>query len=1308
MFRVGSKGIRFPAWYVMFLVLTESLPAQNLAPNPSFEEISFCPVSLADWSAEVWYPVAGTADNFHACASPNWEGVPFNFQGFQYPHSGEAYAGGYLFVSSNSYREFIQAPLNETLEAGHCYEIGCWINLADEACGINRFGFLLTPDIETNLLGMTPQIDLEMAFYSDSVDWTYVSGTLLATGNEAYISIGNFHVDAETVMEPGCMTQLPYAYYYIDDVVVQELILAEEDLDLGPPVVACDSYTIDPDFDADVYEWSDGSTGPTLTVTTSGTYSVSAYAGCVEYSGTIEVTIIVPGTVDLGPGPIQLCEGNTLVLSLDPAFETYTWSDGSTGPELTVSAPGTYSVTLEDGCHVPVSDAITIVQIFPPEPLDLGEDAYLCPGDVLVYELDPGLGDFLWQDGSTSSEYYIESEGGYELTISNPCGMTSDAIEVFSIEPVTIVLGPDSVFLCEGDIIDISLENDLADYLWQDGSTGPNYTIQGPGTYSVTATNPCGSAVASMVVLDFDPGVIDLGPPVVHACPGDILLLSVPEAFGDFEWQDGSTDLTFLVTTQGTYALTVTSPCGVASDEITVLYSTNLVVPDLGPDVQLCPGEQLVLEVDGSGGTILWSDLSSADTLLVSAAGIYSVQVSNPCFSYADTVTVTVSSEPPVADLPADFALCAGDTVILDAAVTGVNYLWSDGSSGQQLEVTSPGQYAVTVSSPCGMDADTVLVIAGAPVPVVSLGPDTAICPGAILEIIPVSSDVSDWQWQDGSNQSTLLTGAPGLITVTGSNACGSATDTMVITLMPDTPAFTLGADTAICPGETVTLSIGLFGVDILWFDGGTGMTNTISGPGTYYATVSTTCGSTSDTIMIDGLPAIPALDLGPDQAICPGESVLIDPAMGNGVAYLWQDGSTGSTFSAAQEGWVILTITNVCGMSTDSLLLTETTDGPLLDLGPDRQACLGDTVIVSPGIGGVNYVWQDGSTASSIAVTASGTYSLTISNACGTDSDTIRVDISGEVPIVDLGSDTVLCAGDILLLSLSVDSGTMILWQDNSGGVSFEVTGPGLYFAEASNRCGMDSDSVAIMYLDRPAIFNLGPDTVLCPGQSVLLQAPVTGDAIVWQDGSGDMTYLADQAGIYSLQVTNACGTVSDSLQVFVQEDEPIVDLGPDISWCPPEIITLDATQAFPANYAWSTGAVTPTVSLSQPGTYSVQVTTPCFAASDDITVREAGCLEGPEIFIPNVFSPNGDGINDLFRIEVAPGTEILGMEGSVYDRWGDLVFTSRMNPFTWDGRLGQTAMNPGVYVYRLVLHLKISGREIERTYTGDITLMR
>src|SRR5690606_35185873 len=106
-------------------------------------------------------------------------------------------------------------------------------------------------------------------FFSDTVAWVEVFDYYMAQGGESYITVGNFFGDGDTDFSPGCTPPM-FSYYYIDDVYVEEVPVEQTVISLDGPVVACDSFLIDPGNPDVVYTWSTGAVGPTLTVYTTG------------------------------------------------------------------------------------------------------------------------------------------------------------------------------------------------------------------------------------------------------------------------------------------------------------------------------------------------------------------------------------------------------------------------------------------------------------------------------------------------------------------------------------------------------------------------------------------------------------------------------------------------------------------------------------------------------------------------------------------------------------------------------------------------------------------------------------------------------------------------------------------------------------------------------------------------------------------------------------------------------------------------------------------------------------------------------
>jgi gliding motility-associated-like protein len=388
-------------------------------------------------------------------------------------------------------------------------------------------------------------------------------------------------------------------------------------------------------------------------------------------------------------------------------------------------------------------------------------------------------------------------------------------------------------------------------------------------------------------------------------------------------------------------------------------------------------------------------------------------------------------------------------------------------------------------------------------------------------------------------------------------------------------------------------------------------------------------------------------------------------------------------------------------------MIITENTNGPLVDLGPDILECEGTVVTLNPGISGVSYLWQDGSSTPEYMTSVSGTFILQVSNSCGMDKDTVNVEISGVAPQPDLGLDTLMCEGETLLLNANPDPGTLVVWQDGSTAPTFIVTDPGTYSLAASNRCGSANDTILIAYEAAPVAFSLGPDTTLCPGEFILLTAPQTNANITWQDGSHGVSLVADHALLYTLQLTNDCGTSSDELLLSYDERMPVVDIHP-IPWCEGDVITLDASQSFNAHYLWYDGSITPVIQVDAPGVYGVEVSTDCQSVQQDIEVVLSNDCKN-EIYVPGVFSPNGDGINDTWSIYAADqDAELVSL--SIFDRWGGIIYycsDKLLNDSNakWDGRMKGKDMEGGVYVFIAVVRLSNGN---SRSIKGDITLIR
>lgn len=197
---------------------------------------------------------------------------------------------------------------------------------------------------------------------------------------------------------------------------------------------------------------------------------------------------ISSASVELGKDTI-LCEGATLSLFPDTFGEDirYKWQDGSTSSSFFVESPGKYWVEVSSK-YCSVSDTINVVYLSPPN-FEM-KDTVLCQGEVLEVELNEQATVYSWSDGSAQGSRSISEPGDYRVTATNQCGTFSQEFNVTVLSKFDIDL-PEEVFICENEDIFLDVSSELAQYQWQDNSTGSEYRITEEGTYWVEVYNGC-------------------------------------------------------------------------------------------------------------------------------------------------------------------------------------------------------------------------------------------------------------------------------------------------------------------------------------------------------------------------------------------------------------------------------------------------------------------------------------------------------------------------------------------------------------------------------------------------------------------------------------------------------------------------------------------------------------------------------------------------------------------------------------------------------------------------------------------------
>lgn len=525
------------------------------------------------------------------------------------------------------------------------------------------------------------------------------------------------------------------------------------------------------------------------------------------------------------------------------------------------------------------------------------------------------------------------------------------------------------------------------------------------------------------------------------------------------------------------------------------------------------------------------------------------------------------------------------------------------------------------------------------------------------------------------------------------------------------------GPDT-VCPGDTATYSVPpLPGVTYAWsalpagasYIGTPGNTAQVdwgsAAPGTYTLTVTPSgnfCGITLTPVSMNvtvnaptpvTITAAPAL-------VCPGQPVTLTSSSATGNTWNTVPPQTTPSITVTTPGTYIVTVSGLCGTPGDTIDI-QAGSPPTVNLGSDQLVCGGAVNFVLDAQNpGATYEWQDGSGNQVLNVTAAGTYWVKVTTPCGTASDTVHI-LSQTAPTVNLGNDTLVCGTTNILLNAQNPGNAVYLWQDNSGNATFTVTQPGHYYVTVTNDCGSASDTLDVIALPAPQV-DLGPDVTICLGTPVTFDATYPGATYLWQDGSGNATYTASQAGTYHVRVSNDCGQTADTVSISLKPG-PQATLQDTTLDCGITAVTLDA-QNPGSGYVWSTGETSRVISVNEPGLYWVEMDYCGLTVTDSLTVSFTG--PASTFFAPNTFTPNGDGTNDHYRI-MGVLDDITSFYAAIYNRWGEILYSTSDPDFRWDGMYLGKPIVDGVY-YAVFRIRQDCGNDAEVEYNTLITVVR
>ena len=1097
-------------------------------------------------------------------------------------------------------------------------------------------------------------------------------------------------------------------------------------VNLGPDIFSCNPDTTvtlkATSFPGATYYWQNGSTNPTFQVNQTGKfmdYVAVTYNGCVSRD-TVNF-FINPIT----KSPVQnliLCKSGDSIMLYDFksnywGSETYTWNTGVSGLYnyyIYAYTPGLYTVDVSyNGCGTTDSFYVASPNSIHP----LGSDTAVCLSASAPYLLNAGISgasSYLWQDGSRGSTFQVTTPGKYSVTISIGSCSVTDSVNISSAVPAAPVI-TGNLKICSGDSALLDAGKGFAKYVWDTGDSTEIVHLKTAGSHTVTVYNAVGCQASSLpvqVVVNPLPVPKILGNKAL--CNADTIQLDGGGGYSTYAWSSGESTETVRTAKTGKLVLKVTDANGCqGSDSVMVNISPAATFNNISTTI--CFGKSYLLpsgsavtlsgtyfdtlrNISGCDSLITHLSLTvtaplaqTIDTLICAGSSITlpSGTVVNKSGTYQDTVHAVSGCD----SLTTRLNLTVITAIRVNPHATicaGNSYTLPSGN-----KVSVPGIYNDTLRAVSGCDS-LITTLSLQVINPVFKNMDVTICAGKVFTLPSGTPEGATGVYQDtvrtlagcDSLITTLhLTVVNPLIIDTSVTICAGSSFTLPSGKsvgqpgnFHDTLRTALGCDSlitnlnlrvvtpvlnsvqaSICSGSTFTLPSG----------------TRISSAGSYQDTVRAVSGCDSLITSLD-LIVISPVFLHTQASICAGAHFLLPSGRSVGAAGLYQDtvrtlSGCDSLITTLQLAVVtplrVSTNASICAGSFFTLpsgVLIRNAgiyqDTVRTVSGCDSLITTCDLAVVSPlRVAASASICQGRAYTlpSGRLLTAAGSYQDTLRTLAGCDSLITSLRLAVVVPL-SVNTLASICQGS----AYSLPSGRM-------------VNLAGTYQDTVRTLAGCDSLitrlSLSIFQKTAATI-----DTALCAGKTLRLPSGL----------------LLSNTGRYqdTLRSTGGCDSVIYTMNLTVNPS-PTVDAGPDQAILVGSTLTLQPV-ASPDVIAWNwqppdflscANCPAPLVTPLSPVTYIVQVTNSEGCSATDTISISLKC-SGSVVFIPNTFTPDGDGLNDIFYPR---GRGIKRVNYfRVFNRWGELIFEQKnfnIDDRTrgWDGRFNGKYLPPDVFVY-------------------------
>ncbi|MBK6902582.1 MAG: PKD domain-containing protein [Saprospirales bacterium] len=937
------------------------------------------------------------------------------------------------------------------------------------------------------------------------------------------------------------------------------------------------------------------------------------------------------------------------------------------------------------------------------------------------------------------------------LTITAAGGCQSSIARQVEVHPLPVLAFDLPAFNCEGTPLEFIAQAppEVISVGWDFGDPGSGnaneassfstfhaFSNAGPYSVGLEGTTVYGCIGTASLPLTVDPnglsGDISSVPDPPQFCEGDQATLSSPAGGISWSWSDGQSTESVDVLVEDVFEVTLTDAmgCQYTPDPIAVdvIPAPNAVISaveynEYGQPVGIffnaystCEGEDVFLQIEGAPGyTYTWSNGDTGDETVYAdwrnnalTVGIHPITVlvvdqSTGCTTTIGPFNVTVNALPDPFQIQAsNNPACAGLPTALSVASPdpSLTYVWTTGETGASIEVVLPGDYnAVAINaSGCRRDGDTQVTVQPGPyLGSIPSGCHTQCNPDTIC--IPDLAGVVSYQWYFGGVPIPAPQGTVADLPITQSGVyfvemvdllgCTATSEPLILDLYDGYGTISGNVymdvnENGIIDGPDTLVQ----GVGIELWEAGALVGSVFSGLNGAYSFPNIL--STDYTVQLD-------------TSSIPAQTTYYQ---------IWQaDASLVGCDDSETLNWLL---TPFCAPTFSTLNLAacqgEGIDfmGVSIPAGGSSQFSLQNTggcdslltVVVAellPDAEFVNLVGCEGSTVTYNGVPLlPGTQTdFLFSNSAGCDS-TVTVTVvavAGDTTVVALE----LCPNETInYLGLTLEAGDEVEvvlsnWQGCDSLIQVSVTG----FPEVVWDATSD-----------PSCWNSGSGSILLNIQQG------DGPFQFSLNGGGVQTgplFEELPAGAYTIEITDINGCKYEG-PANVEEIPPItaqVDVG---AWdCKSFSAQVFASLlSGQGNFSWPDNSGGPFWDAETPGVYTLQIQNQCETVMQSFEVVLPDDIALSPVYLPNMFSPNGDGINDSFRGYAADGVQVLSYELLVFDRWGNLLFEAGDLESGWDGRLNFKPMDPAVFVYYIRATFINCGQEQSVFKKGDVTLIR